>query len=109
MPSPTTTNLPLPKSWDEFEDIATDVLRARWATPHVTRNGRSGQAQHGVDIYGRATHLGQRYAGAQCKLVDSLSVRELEQIVKDADAFQPALAEFLVMTSVPRDAKLQAR
>src|SRR5689334_14175302 len=73
MPSPSTTKLPIPKSWDEFEDIVSDVLRVRWATPHVTRNGRSGQKQHGVDIYAIASHLGQRYAGAQCKHVDALS------------------------------------
>ena len=27
MPSPSTTNLPRPKSWDEFEDICADVLK----------------------------------------------------------------------------------
>ena len=57
MPSPTTTKLPIPKSWDEFEDIVADVLKLRWKNPHVTRNGRSGQRQHGVDICGTAAHL----------------------------------------------------
>ncbi len=109
MPSPSTTKLPVPKSWDEFEDIVSDVLRARWATPHVARYGRSGQQQHGVDIYAMAAHLDRRYAGAQCKLVESLSVSELEAIVREADRFQPPLAEFLITTSLPRDAKLQAR
>ncbi len=109
MPTPTTTKLPVPKSWDEFEDIVSDVLRARWATPHVTRDGRSGQAQDGVDIYAIAAHLGQRYAGAQCKLVDSLSASEVDKIVSDADQFQPPLAEFLITTSMARDAKIQAR
>ena len=108
MPSPVTTDLPIPKSWEEFEDITADILKVRWATPNVTRNGRGGQRQHGVDIYGRAKHLEQRYAGAQCKRYsDDLSWPILLGAVAEAEEFQPYLAEFLVATTARRDAKLQ--
>lgn len=39
MPSPTTTKLPRPKSWDEFEDICADVLKRIWVDPYIVRNG----------------------------------------------------------------------
>ena len=45
MPSPATTDLPIPKSWDEFEDICADLLKHRWGDPYVTRHGRPGQKQ----------------------------------------------------------------
>ena len=45
----TTGKLPIPKSADEFEDIATDALRIRYPHRSLTRLGRSGQPQHGID------------------------------------------------------------
>ena len=39
MPSPTTTDLPIPKSWDEFEDICADLLKRLWHDPYVVRHG----------------------------------------------------------------------
>lgn len=108
MPLPVTTSLPVPKSWDEFEDIVADVLKLRWCDPNVTRNGRSGQRQHGVDIYGLAAHLPGRYAGAQCKnYSERLSVSALQKEVQNAGYFQPPLAEFVVATTSRRDTRLQ--
>jgi len=107
MPSPSTTAFPVPKSWDEFEEIVADVLRLRWNTPHVTRNGRSGQAQNGIDIYARGARAGGNYVGAQCKRVDEMSTKDVDAIVAEAEDFEPALAELLITTTVSRDAKLQ--
>lgn len=110
MPSPATTDLPRPKSWDEFEDITAEVLKLRWKTPNVTRNGRSGQAQNGVDIFGRARHLEGQYAGAQCKkLADSISWSTVETALIEAEAFEPQLGEFYVATTAPRDVDIQKR
>lgn len=112
MPSPTTTRLPVPRSWDEFEDICADVLRRMWDDPYVTRNGRSGQRQHGVDIYGAPIHLndgvGPRVlSAAQCKNTDSLSLAEIEAEVDKIAGFSPQPAEYLVMTTASRDAEIQ--
>lgn len=109
MPSPPTTDLPRPQSWDEFENIATDVLRVRWRDPNVTRNGRNGQKQYGVDVYGYPEHLSSRtgLAGAQCKRIDSLSVKVVDECVADAERFSPALSELIVCTTAPRDASVQ--
>jgi len=111
MPSPPMTDLPRPKSWDEFEDICADVLRRLWKDPYIVRNGRSGQGQHGVDIYGQPHHLKGTapggYAGAQCKRVDRLELPTVEAEVEQAESFQPRLSEYLVMTTAARDSHLQ--
>jgi len=111
MPSPPTTDLPRPKSWDEFEDIVADVLKRVWNDPYITRNGRSGQKQDGVDIYGQPHHLGGassgKYAAAQCKETDSLTLTTVEAEVRNAQGFEPAITEYLLATTAPRDAKLQ--
>lgn len=111
MPSPSTTNLPRPRSWDEFEDICADVLKRLWNDPFVVRNGRSGQQQNGVDIYGQPKHLGgpasEKYAGAQCKTTAELDIATVEEEVEKAKGFRPPLSEYLVMTTAARDATLQ--
>ncbi len=53
MPTIPQSELPKPKSWDEFEDIVWDLYTRRWRDPHADRYGRGGQPQHGVDIVGR--------------------------------------------------------
>ena len=111
MPSPATTNLPRPKSWDEFEDICADVLKRLWRDPYVVRNGRSGQSQNGVDCYGLPEHLGGasagKYCGAQCKLTEVLSLRIIQDEVGKAENFEPHLTEYILMTTASRDSRLQ--
>jgi hypothetical protein len=107
MPTPSTSKFPKPRSDDEFEDIVVDALRVRWKDPNAQRNGRSGQKQHGVDICGRPDHLGGAYAGAQCKNTESLTLKVVVEEATSAKEFRPPLAEFLVVTSADRDAKLQ--
>ena len=111
MPSPPTTDLPRPRSWDEFEDICADVLKRMWDDPYIVRNGRSGQRQHGVDCYGFPKHLGgasaKKFAGAQCKETDELTIEVVQKEVEKAREFKPGLTEYLVLTTAPRDSKLQ--
>lgn len=111
MPHPSTTALPRPKSWDELEDICADVLKRVWLDPYVVRNGRSGQSQHGVDLYGYPQHLGDpsagKLAGAQCKNTEALAFSTVAADIELASHFTPPLAEYLVLTSAPRDATLQ--
>lgn len=111
MPSPPTTSFPLPRSWDEFEDICVDVLKQIWSDPYVTRNGRSGQSQDGVDCFGLPRHLGgpaaKKYAGAQCKLTEALTFAVVQEEVDKATTFEPRLSEYVMMTTAPRDSTLQ--
>jgi hypothetical protein len=108
VPSPATAKWPKPKGDDEFEDIAVDFVRIRWDDPNATRYGRRGQRQHGVDILGRPPRLAPERAGAQCKNTDELTLRDVILEVEKAKMFPGGLAEFLLVTTADRDAKLQA-
>jgi hypothetical protein len=111
MPAPSTTLLPIPKSWGEFEDICADLLKRIWNDPYVVRNGRCGQRQNGVDIYGYPSHLGnhsaKKLSGVQCKNVNRITTTEADQEAENARGFKPGLSEFIIMTTAPRDAKIQ--
>jgi hypothetical protein len=101
--------LPIPKDWDEFEDIVWNLYTRKWQDPHAQRNGRQGQRQNGVDIYGQPCHLNDDYAGIQCKrLTEGKLTREsVEKETAKAENFEPNLAEFTVATTDRRDAGLQ--
>jgi hypothetical protein len=113
MPSPSTSKLPTPRSWEEFEDICADVLKRIWDDPYVTRNGRTGQGQNGVDIFGRPQHLNVQattpvFAVAQCKAVEALTLYDIKCEVAKAEGFAPVPAEYLLLTTLSRDVALQA-
>ena len=100
MPTPSTTDLPRPKSWDEFEDIVWDLYSRQWPQSHVVRNGRAGQRQHGVDIYGQPTYLYGEYIGIQCKRYadGKITRRKLEAEITEAEKFHPLLSEYVIAT-----------
>jgi len=54
-----------PTNWQDFEDLCWRLWRAEWNDPGTQRNGRQGQQQHGVDVFGHPSpnHL----TGVQCK------------------------------------------
>ncbi|MDY6875891.1 MAG: tetratricopeptide repeat protein [Chloroflexota bacterium] len=109
MPTVPQSELPIPRSWDEFEDIVADLYSRMWDDPNTQRYGRTGQAQQGVDICGRPPHLHGRYAGVQCKRYSdrTLAQRKIEREIAKAENFSPPLAEYIIATTEHRDAKLQ--
>jgi hypothetical protein len=106
MTTATTVSLPRPSSDDEFESLATDVLKLRWRTPTVTRFGRRGQEQHGIDATATPPHLVGALAGAQYKNVASLTIADINAEVAKTESFPSSLAEYTIVTSLPRDARL---
>jgi hypothetical protein len=110
MPTIPQNVLTRPKSWDEFEDIVWDLYTRLWDDPHAQRYGRSGQAQQGVDVYGRPARLDDGYAGIQGKRygAGNLTRPRIEAEIAKAEAFTPPLAEYLIATTEPRAAGLQA-
>jgi len=108
MPTPSTSDLPKPKSWDEFEDITWEIYKRKWHDNHAQRYGRSGQAQNGIDIYGRQNSSG-KYIGVQCKRYEDNKLNQQiikEEIVK-AECFLSPLSEYIIATTALRDTKLQ--
>ena len=102
----TTSKLPLPKSWDEFEDISADVIKKIWKSDYIIRNGRSGQRQNGVDIFGKPSKFKGDYCGVQCKN-KSITLTEIKEEIIKAEDFKPQLKELVFTIGSERDVNLQ--
>jgi hypothetical protein len=95
-----------------FESLCRDLWEDIWGPGSgAQKNGRSGQPQAGVDVYGRQSG---RWIGVQSKQKDGLlrtkiSVAELEQEVEKALTFKPPLSSFLLATSGPAEVRVQER
>ena len=48
-------NLPPPTDWQKLERLCRDLWAEIWADPNTLANGRLGQSQNGVDVYGIPT------------------------------------------------------
>ena len=106
MPTIASSNIPPPKSWDEFEDIALSAARLRWESNDFCRNGRQGQKQDGVDIWGHDDE--GRHIGVQCKnTVDGISLAVIKREIVNAEAFTPKLDCFYIATTAKRNGPLQ--
>ena len=103
---------PPPNDPAAFESLCLDLWKEIWGPESgAQKNGRSGQPQAGVDVFGR---FGEKWIGVQCKqksglLHSKLTVAELEEEVEKAKTFLPSLSLFLVATSGPRDEAVQKR
>lgn len=64
MPTIQSMELPKPTNWQDFETIVRDAQAQRWKSTTLSKNGRPGQKQAGVDIYG-PDEIG-RLVGIQC-------------------------------------------
>lgn len=95
-----------PKNWDEFEDMVCDVMKIRWKNSAVTRHGRKGQAQQGVDIYGD-NDLSVP-SGVQCKnTISGINQNVIEMEIKNAACFEPKIGVLYLATTADTNAKLQ--
>jgi hypothetical protein len=107
MPTIAHSNIPPPKSWDEFEDIILSAAKLRWSSRDFFRHGRRGQSQQGVDVYGQDAE--GRHLGVQGKNTITGTTRKdvMEEIAK-AESFDPPLNALYVATTAKRDANIQS-
>lgn len=49
----TAVSIPAPKDWQAFERKSRLLFQLLLGDPHTQLNGRGGQPQHGVDIFGK--------------------------------------------------------
>jgi tetratricopeptide (TPR) repeat protein len=94
-----------------FESLCLDVWKDIWQDSDAQKNGRRGQRQDGVDIFG---HENGSVVGVQCKQKDGrlwakVTPDELEAEVKAARRFEPKLARFILATTAVRDTAVQRR
>ena len=67
-----------PENWQDFESLCKVLWGEIWNCPEIKKNGRTGQTQHGVDVY--ATPQGEtEYYGIQCKGKDDYTDSELTE------------------------------
>ena len=102
---------PPPVYWEEFEDFCLSLFRAVWKCPSAQKNGRRGDAQHGVDVSGCPSC--DRWVAVQCKGKDALygsevTEAELRKEVAKALTFKPALSSWTFATSGPKSAAVEA-
>lgn len=107
MPTITTSRLPPPTSWDEFEEICKSAFSLRWLNPNLIRHGRQGQKQDGVDIYGVDSL--QNFVGIQCKnTIGSIDQNIINSECLKAEGFTPKLTALYIATTADRDVNIQA-
>ena len=87
------------------------VWKIIWGDHNAQRNGRPGQSQLGVDVWGQPIWTGL-CAGVQCKdkdgqLGSELTTAQLDAECANAIGFTPMLDEFTIATTAARDAKIQ--
>src|SRR5665213_669716 len=105
MPTLSHIVLPVPKSWDELEDIVASAIDLQGPQSPPQRFGRLGQSQDGVDIFYEDSFT--RPTGVQCKCVAGFSFKQVEAEIAKAEKFAPPLDSYVVALSLPRDAVLQ--
>ena len=104
--SSTWFDLAPPATWQRFEELCADTFAADWRDPGLVRYGRTGQAQHGVDIL--AAHGAAWPIGLQCKQKTrwppkKLSTSDIDAEVAKAIQFTPSLKAFYILTTAEID------
>ena len=101
-----------PENWQDFETLCKKLWGEIFEIPNeIKKNGRSGQAQHGVDIYG--IPKGEiKYIGIQCKGKDNytdakLTESEVDSEIEKSKHFKPQLGTLIFATTSNKDAKIE--
>lgn len=100
-----------PLNWQDFERLCRDIWAEEWNNHLTVANGRGGQAQHGVDVYGQLNGDGA-WQAVQCKGKDgrygtAVTKKELQDEVDKAKNFEPPISSFILATTAPSDAAIQ--
>ncbi|NTF97876.1 PIN domain-containing protein [Rhizobium rhizogenes] len=104
------TQIPKPADEQAFERASVVLWRGLLNDRSVQRNGRRGQRQNGVDLFGIRDDNADWQVGIQCKLKSEghfLSEDEIREEVSKALTFKPPLREYYVTTTAPDDVAMQ--
>lgn len=101
-----------PTNWQDFETLCKKLWGEIWKCPEIKKNGRSGQNQNGVDVYGIPDGE-MSYYGIQCKGKDELTDKqfsedEIVEEIEKAKGFKPSLKKFYLATTAVKDVKIEA-
>lgn len=100
-----------PINWQDFESLCKKLWGEIWNCPEIVKNGRNGQNQKGVDVYG-VPNDEKQYYGIQCKGKDSythqqFTIKEINEEIEKAKSFVPPLKKFYLTTTAVKDAKIE--
>lgn len=106
------TQIRKPENWQDFEKLCKKLWGEVWdCSDTIQRNGRSGQKQCGVDVYGLPK--GEiAYYGIQCKGKDDytnsqLTEKEIDAEIEKALNFKPKLKRFFFATTANKDVSIE--
>lgn len=106
-----------PLYWQEFEELCSGLLTEVYDVPNAQQVGRPGQAQCGVDVFGKSPRFGR--IGIQCKRLSDLDKNNnpypggpithkfLRDAADEALGFKPDLDIWILATTARRDIKVQ--
>lgn len=101
-----------PENWQDFESLCKKLWGEIWGIPNkIKKNGRLGQEQAGVDVYGKPKGENQ-YWGIQAKGKDDYSNAKLTELeitkeIEKAKNFEPNLSVYIIASSSNKDAKIE--
>jgi hypothetical protein len=101
-----------PENWQDFETLCKKLFGEIWGCPHtIKKNGRLGQLQAGVDVYGKPKGETE-YWGIQSKGKDNyedkkLTENEIDEEIAKALTFEPRLKVFILATTASKDVHLE--
>jgi hypothetical protein len=100
-----------PSNWQDFESLCKKLWGEIWSCQEIAKNGRPGQTQHGVDVYGMPEGESQYY-GIQCKGKDEYTQKqftnsEIDIEIDNAKHFKPLLKKLYLVTTAVKDAKIE--
>jgi len=91
---------PKPNSWNEFEDMITDILTLQYSTMSINRYGRQGQTQKGIDILLSNPNI---IIGVQCKNIEKLSLNDIDKMI---NVIKVNTDIIMIFVSTDRDVKI---
>ena len=100
-----------PVNWQDFETLCKKLWGEIWNCSEIKKNGRSGQPQCGVDVYG--VPAGEtEYYGIQCKGKDEYTDKqftedEITNESENAKSFVPKLKKIYFTTTAVKDVKIE--
>lgn len=106
------TQIRPPKNWQDFEMLCKKLWGEIWNCADTIKfNGRSGQNQCGVDIYGMPEGKIEYY-GIQCKGKDQyihaqLTKKEIDEEIAKARNFKPTLGALYFATTAVKDTAIE--
>lgn len=100
-----------PANWQDFETLCLKLWSEIWNCREIKKNGRIGQAQHGVDVYGMPDWDDQYY-GIQCKGKDEytnsqFTKKEIDEEIEKAKQFEPKLKKLYFATTAVKDTVIE--